>query len=197
MYSTLVEDTNLAIVDLSSGRVTGWGTAQNESFPALAPDGSRVYFISRADPPFNQKYRAYFRLKTDNVLTTTEVAMLDVVVNAGSNVLGIKRLRGTDFRAANQYQEFYVDFYHDIDCNPNCLEFRVAYRATANLWLDRILVVSYPEPYAPTKQWILRPGPGLQRVIAKFIDGAGNISADSSAFVKFTPTLFIPALLRR
>ncbi|HEY6041459.1 MAG TPA: SpoIID/LytB domain-containing protein, partial [Anaerolineae bacterium] len=149
------------------------------------------------DLPFNQKYRAYFRVKTDNVLTTTEVAMLDVVVNAGSNVLGIKRLRGIDFRAANQYQEFYVDFYYSVACNPNCLEFRVAYRATANLWLDRILVVSYPEPYAPTKQWILPPGQGLQRVIAKFIDGAGNISADSSAFVKFTPTLFIPALLRR
>jgi hypothetical protein len=138
--------------------------------------------------PAGKAYRAYFRLKTDNT-NTGEVAMLDVVDNGGANVLGLKRLRGTDFRAANVYQEFYVDF-NFVGSVTAGLEFRVAYRASADLWLDRIIVVSYPLSYAPSAQWELTPGRGLKTVQAKFIDGAGNISPDAMANIWFgaTPT---------
>jgi Tol biopolymer transport system component len=53
-YTTLAEDTNVALVDLRAHTVATWGSTQNESFPALAPDGTRVYYVSRADPPSNQ-----------------------------------------------------------------------------------------------------------------------------------------------
>jgi eukaryotic-like serine/threonine-protein kinase len=53
-YSTLMEDWDLVLLNRRTNQVTRWGTSQNESFPSLAPDGSRVYYISRADPPFNQ-----------------------------------------------------------------------------------------------------------------------------------------------
>jgi hypothetical protein len=185
-------------VDMPGGQPSGTPISDTDALNGSAKQGlvgtnPAGYWFGpyTTDPPISQTYRAYFRLKTDNVLTTTEVAMLDVVVNAGANVLGIKRLSGTDFRAANKYQEFYVDFYHNVACSP-CLEFRVAYRATANLWLDRILVVKYPDPYFPTKQWVLSPGTPPQGVIAKFIDGAGNISAD----VKLDWRQFLPALFR-
>jgi hypothetical protein len=147
------------------------------------------------DLPITKAYRAYFRLKTDNNAATAEVARLDVVVDGGTTILGVKRLRGTDFRAANSYQEFYVDFFYE-GAITNGLEFRVAYEATASLWLDRILVLSYPIPYAPSANWTLANGYGTKQVYAKFTDGAGNISTDAVATIYFgvapptaTPTL--------
>lgn len=131
-------------------------------------------------------YRAYFRLKTDNVLASSQVATLDVTDAGGNNIFGLKRLRGTDFRSANTYQEFYVDF------NPpgwatQGLEFRVAYLGTANLWLDRIIVLSYPVAYSTTSQWTLTAGDGFKTIQAKFIDGAGNISADATTVIRVGP----------
>lgn len=136
--------------------------------------------------PLNQAYRAYFRLKTDNVLTTQEIALLDVVVDGGAQVLGLKRVRGVDLKAANEYQEFYVDFYYQ-GFSTNAPEFRVAYRANASLWLDRILVTRYPISYTTTTLWQLSNGVGTKRVVAKFADGAGNVSPDSISTVFFDP----------
>lgn len=150
--------------------------------------------------PTNQPYRAYFRLKTDNVNTTAEIALLDVVVDGGTSTLGIKRVRGTDFKAANAYQEFYVDFYY-TGFSSNPLEFRAAYRANASLWLDRILVVRYPVSYAPRASWKLTDGNGNKRVVAKFLDGAGNVSSDAISTIFFgkvppPPRVWLPLLLQ-
>jgi hypothetical protein len=139
------------------------------------------------DLPPGYAYRAYFRLKTSNVITTTEVAMLDVVDNGGECVLGLHRLRGTDFRAANTYQEFAVDFNY-TDAGTSGLEFRTAYRATADLYLDRVLIVGYPVSLATSAQWRLTPGEGLKVITVKFIDGAGNVSADLTRTVTLSDT---------
>lgn len=127
--------------------------------------------------PPGHAYRAYFRLKTNNVTTTAEVAMLDVVDNAGECVLGLRRLHGTDFRVSDTYQEFPVDFNY-TSAGTAGLEFRTAFRATADLYLDRVLIVRYPVTIAPNAQWRLSPGEGLKVVTIKFMDGAGNVSAD-------------------
>ncbi len=150
--------------------------------------------------PSNQPYRAYFRIKTDDVNTTDEIAMLDVVTDGGANILGLKRVRGADLKNANEYQEFYVDFYY-TGFSTNALEFRVAYRANASLWLDRILVARYPVEYAPTTNWTLSNGHGEKRVIAKFLDGAGNVSADAVSTIFFgqnrtIPRVWLPFLIR-
>ena len=139
------------------------------------------------DLPPGHAYRAYFRLKTNNVTTTAEVAMLDVVDNAGDRVLGLRRLRGTDFRAADTYQEFPVDFDY-TDAGTSGLEFRTAYRATADLYLDRVLIVGYPISIATSAQWRLTPAEGLKVVTVKFVDGAGNVSADLTRTVTLSDT---------
>ena len=139
------------------------------------------------DLPPGHAYRAYFRLKTDNVITTAEVAMLDVVDNNGERILGLRHLRGTDFRAANTYQEFPVDFNY-TDVGTAGLEFRTAYRATADLYLDRVLIVGYPISIATSARWRLTPGEGLKVVTIKFIDGAGNVSADLTRTVTLSDT---------
>ena len=127
--------------------------------------------------PPGYAYRAYFRLKTDDVTTTAEVAMLDVVDNGGERVYGLRRVRGTDFREADAYQEFSVDLNY-LDAGTNGLEFRTAFRATADLYLDRVLVVGYPVDFAVSTQWQLTPGEWIKTVTVKFIDGAGNVSAN-------------------
>lgn len=134
-------------------------------------------------PPGNA-YRAYFRLKTTDVNTTAEVAMLDVVDSAGTRLLGLRRLRGTDFRAANVYQEFPVDFVADTAG----LEFRTAFRATADLYLDRVLVVGYPIDITDRASWRLSPGEGIKTVTVKFVDHAGNVSADLTTTVTLSDT---------
>ncbi|MDY6876974.1 MAG: SpoIID/LytB domain-containing protein [Chloroflexota bacterium] len=135
----------------------------------------------------NRAYRAYFRLKTNDVITTAEVAMLDVVDNGGTRVLGLRRLRGTDFRASDTYQEFPVDFDY-TDAGTLGLEFRTAFRSTADLYLDRVIIVGYPTNVATSAQWRLAPGEGLKTVIVKFIDGAGNVSTDLTRTVTLSDT---------
>jgi hypothetical protein len=127
--------------------------------------------------PPGYAYRAYFRLKTNDVITTAELAMLDVADGGGTRVLGLRRLRGTDFRTANAYQEFAVDFDY-TDAGTADLEFRTLFHAAADLYLDRVLVVGYPIDAAASAQWRLTPGEGLKTVTVKFVDGAGNVSAD-------------------
>ena len=68
------------------------------------------------------------------------------------------------------------------------LEFRVNFRAVADLALDRVLVVEYPWPFAEETTWRLTPGVGLKTIIGKVIDGAGNPSADLTAQVFLTDT---------
>jgi hypothetical protein len=145
--------------------------------------------------PVGRKYRAYFRLKTDNNWTTTEVAKIDVVTD-GANPIGLKRLYGTDFRAANAYQEFAVDFNYVLSTTPG-MEFRVDFPGTAGLWLDRVLVATYPVT-SPLTTWGLAPGLQAGSVIAKSSDNAGNVSTDirpsAPAFVSGWLTTTTPVL---
>ena len=123
--------------------------------------------------------------------------MLDVVDNGGERVLGLRRLRGTDFRAADTYQEFPVDFDY-TDAGTSGLEFRTAYRATADLYLDRVLIVGYPISIATSAQWRLTPGEGLKVVTVKFVDGAGNVSADLTRTVtlRYPTYIHLPLVMK-
>ena len=152
--------------------------------------------------PFGHPYRAYFRLKTTGVLTTSEVAKIDVVSDQ-VNPIGLRHLYGTDFRNANTYQEFSVDFDYVsgpyVMSTTNPLEFRVDFPGAADLWLDRILIAAYPAPAPLTTSWVLSSSvPGSYIVIAKFSDNAGNVSPDVPQLVSLVPAdrLFLPLLLR-
>ncbi len=138
------------------------------------------------DLPPGHAYRAYFRLKTSVVTTAEEVAYLDVVDDLGATVLGVRRLRGLDFRQADKYQEFGVDFDYR-EAGSAGLEFRTAFRGVADLCLDRVLIVSYPQPFASSTNWAVRDEPGWRDVIGKLVDGAGNVSDDLRDRVYYLP----------
>ena len=127
-----------------------------------------------------QDYRAIFRLKTDTIMETGEVATLDVADSGGVELLGLRRLHGVDFRQANVYQEFGVDFRYG-EAGASGLEFRIAYHGPGSLYFDRVLVAVYPIslPTNPTIViWEIPDTSGVHVVRAKFADQAGNLSAD-------------------
>jgi hypothetical protein len=148
--------------------------------------------------PVSQTYRAYFRLKTDNITTTKRLAVLDIVPDATSPI-GLKYVYGTDFRAANQYQEFSVDFNYSVTTTTG-VEFRVALDGNADVWLDRILIATYPISAPLTTIWTLRPNVITHTVIAKFSDVAGNVSDDVTSTVVFvdplTNQVYLPLVIR-
>ena len=126
-------------------------------------------------------YRAIFRLKAERILTPTEeVAVLDVVHNAGTELLGIRRLRGVDFREAGVYQEFPVDFYYWAKGYAG-LEFRLTFKGTADIYMDRVLVTSYPYTSTGEIAWRLSFGEGEKLLWLKAFDKAGNVSSDVTA----------------
>jgi hypothetical protein len=169
--------------DAGSGRqvtdtesLYGWAWEQLKSDP---PN-------SRSFGPFTtlavgQAYRAWFRLKTSNVFTADEVAYLEVIDNGTLRVLGLKRVRGIDFRQSGVYQDFYVDFY--LDYLTHELEFPLTFRGAANLWYDRVMVTTYPAPLTASVLWTVPAGEGPKQVQARFVDAAGNISSDYNATV--------------
>ncbi|MBI5879963.1 MAG: SpoIID/LytB domain-containing protein [Chloroflexi bacterium] len=146
--------------------------------------------------PFPAAYRAYFRMKVGNNLTTTKIAKIDVVAD-GWNPIGITYIYGTDFRVANAYQEFYVDVDHWTTPTMG-VEFRVDFPGTTDLWLDRVLVATYPSTSTAPVMWVLTPTLGVtQTVIVKFSDMAGNVSADVPASTVYTlpNRVYLPAIL--
>ena len=142
-----------------------------------------------------QDYRAIFRLKTDSVTETGEIATLDVADSGGVELLGIKRLHGVDFRQTNVYQEFGVDFRYS-EAGASGLEFRIAYHGPGALYFDRVLVAVYPIllPAQPTTViWNVPDTAGVHVVRAKFADQAGNLSADQVLYISLGDATATPS----
>jgi len=153
----------------ASGGLAWWA-------PAGCPAPCAVYGpYTRLLPP--GLYRAYFRLRIGDILTSTEVVYLDVVDEGGEALLGLKRVRGSDFRQANRYQEFFVDFDYRVPGGFG-LEFRTWSLGITDLFLDRVLVATYPQPVVSSLNWWLPAGDGPALVRAKVSDRAGNTSDD-------------------
>jgi len=182
--------------------VTDSGALNGQALYAPRGSSGVWYGPYTAALPFGHPYRAYFRLKTTGVLTTAEVGKIDVVSDQ-VNPIGLRHLYGTDFLSANTYQEFFVDFNYVsgpyVMSTTNPLEFRVDFPGAADLWLDRILIATYPAPAPLTTSWVLpSSAPGSYIVIAKFSDNAGNVSLDVAQTISLVPAnrLFLPLLAR-
>ncbi len=122
-------------------------------------------------------YRALFRIRvlTGTLSLPSELAKLDVTTDQGSTLLGVRYLQGTDL-GGTDYAEFSVDFAG----SASPIEFRVAARGIADLWVDRVRIVTYPDQVPPEIVWTLPPREGRTVVTAKYVDPAGNLSADVS-----------------
>ena len=65
--------------------------------------------------------------------------------------------------------------------HKNGLEFRLAFKGTADIYLDRVLVTSYPYTSTGEIAWRLSFGEGEKLLWLKAFDKAGNVSSDVTA----------------
>ncbi|MCD6290327.1 MAG: SpoIID/LytB domain-containing protein, partial [Anaerolineae bacterium] len=151
----------------ASGGLTWWAQGNGQSGMWTSPPTQEL--------SVGHIYRALFRLRTREPLTTAVIARLEVSADNGARLLGLADVRGLDFRAPDQYQDIPVDFWYDA-LSPDGLRFRVRFTGAADLALDRVLVVSYPTLQPPQDVWPLPSGARAGRLTAVAFDRAGNAS---------------------
>jgi hypothetical protein len=130
-------------------RVGAWRVRDNElQAQAGAATGQGAWMLEAGErrdwavrgprrPLGHGRYRAAFRLKVDSLAGDEVVAELDVAARHGRKVLALRALTVQDFRQADAYQDFPLDFYllHD----DNDVEFRLSVRGgPRRLTFDRV-----------------------------------------------------------
>lgn len=155
----------------------------------VAHDSPGVWTVGGIFLPGGKAYRAYFRLKVSD--TTRFAPVAELFAHTDTARIGLTRLNGTDFRQADVYQEFHMDFVL-----PNSgsmampLTLEVLLWGTADITFDRVAIFAYPVPFQPDI-----PAGAPLNLRAKVIDGAGNVSADLLAF-RATQAVYLPLVLK-
>jgi hypothetical protein len=166
------------VTDALAGDGSAWYAPEGEIGRLISLAGHRL--------PGQTAYRVSFRLRvpTETLSLPREIARLAVLNEAGE-LTGVRYLRGTEVRVANEYQEF------SVDAMPGEAPawWRLDAWGASGLWLDRISVAEYPRTLAPggqfppgesvssTDTWTLPPREGPATIVARFVDGADNSSA--------------------
>lgn len=154
-----------------------WGGTAYRMFPGSGETFAWIYdttFVK--DVPFV----AYFRLKVSDASANAEVARIQVT--GGGTTYGPVVLKGTNFQAAQVYQEFAVPFTFNTNPNDAFLKFEIWRSGAADIWLDAVTIFTAPQAFAPTTTWA--PADGNYRgqgVWVRYTDSAGHFSAFSSA----------------
>ncbi|MCS7060030.1 MAG: CAP domain-containing protein [Anaerolineae bacterium] len=94
---------------------------------------------------------AYFRLKVNNNTSNHEVARISV--KGGGTEYGPLSLRGIDFSAPSQYQEFPLSFTFHSNPNDPFLIFQFWRSASADLYIDAVSIFSAPQPVTSSVTW--------------------------------------------
>jgi hypothetical protein len=146
------------------------------------------YWYSRAEAwlPANQAYRAYFRLKVSHHAITHEVVSLRVIDLDSGALIGLHRLRGVDFRGAEAYQEFHLDFDHG-----GSLEFQVQFQDLVDVTFDRMIVLEHPMAYS------VEPPFKYAGQRLKVIDAAGNVADDLLLFFDLENKVYLPLMSKK
>lgn len=119
---------------------------------------------------------AYFRLKVNDNSSASEVARISV--KGGGVEYGPVVLRGTDFTAANVYQEFPIAFtFHD---NPDdvFLFFNFWRSGQADVYVDGVTIFTSSQPVQAPLTW-MSPGGNYRGggIWVRYDDGAGSFSS--------------------
>jgi hypothetical protein len=125
---------------------------------------------------------AYFRLKANDNTSASEVARISV--KGGGTEYGPISLRGTDFDAANAYQEFPLAFTFHTNPDDGFLLFNFWRSGPADISVDGVYIFTAPEPLQSPYTWVV-PG-GHYRgggIWLRYTDGAGSFSPVEEAFL--------------
>lgn len=153
-------------------RVTGQADAWGGSAFHLGPpgaDGESYAWVWTTDFYRDVPLVAYVRLKVDDNTSTAEVARFAAT---GGKTISIK---GTDFKAADQYQEFPLTF--TFSSRESFLIFEFWRSGSAEVYVDAVTLFTAPQSFQPTQTWAV-PGGNYrgQGIWVRYTDGAGNFS---------------------
>lgn len=123
-------------------------------------------------------YVAYFRLKTSSAASGAETARIAVEANG---VTTTRSLKGSDFDAANRYQEFAIPFNFSNSASDRWLKLMTWRSGSADIIFDSVTIFTAPAPFTSTMK-ISAPGQNYrgQGVWVRYSN------ADSSTFTPHT-----------
>jgi uncharacterized protein YkwD len=129
-----------------------WGGTAYRLFPGNGESSAWVW-----DTAFikNVPLVAYFRLKVNDNTSNAEVARISVT--GGPTEFGPVSLRGTDFTAPNQYQEFAINFTFTPTSQDPFLIFNFWRSGSAHVYVDAVSIFSEPQDITSPLTW---PVPG-------------------------------------
>lgn len=160
----------------STADPTAWGGSAYRMYPGGGEGSAWVW--DSTFPIKNTPLVAYFRLKVNANTSNAEVAR--ITVKGGGVEYGPVSLKGTDFLAANQYQEFAIPFvFNTLD---DFLIFQVWQSGSADVYVDAVSIFSEPQAYTSPVTWAV-PGGNYrgQGIWVRYTDGAGQFSTISDA----------------
>ncbi len=136
---------------------------------------------------------AYVRLKVNDNTSTAEVARFSIV--GGGTTYGPLNLKGTDFAAANVYQEFPLDFtFHDTE--DVFLIFNFWRSGAADVYVDGVTIYTRPIPTTSPLTWTTPDGNERGGAIwVRYQDAQGNFSPRSEAALIASRLQVLPAVL--
>ncbi len=155
---------------------TAWG---GTAFRLRPGNGNSYAWVNNYMDQFytNTPMVAYFRLKVNNNTSTNEV--IKISVKGGTTVYGPVSLKGTDFSAANQYQEFQIAFTHTPNTtDAKHLIFDFTRTGTADVYVDAVSIFSAPVPLTGSTMTFNIPSRNYrgQGVWVRYTDGANNFT---------------------
>jgi uncharacterized protein YkwD len=157
-----------------------WGNGESVSDPAawggtayrLYPgDGESFAWVWDTTFIKDTPLVAYFRLKVSDNTSNNEVARISV--NGGGTEYGPLSLRGTDFAASDQYQEFALNFTFNSDPNNPFLTFQFWRSGSADVYVDAVSIFSEPQMVTSPLVWSV-PGSNYrgQGVWVRYTNGS-------------------------
>jgi len=130
-----------------------WGGTAYRLYPGAGESFAWVYdttFIK--DAPMV----AYFRLKVNSNASNSEVVRISV--KGGGSEYGPLSLRGTDFTASNQYQEFALNFTFNSNPDDVFLTFQFWQSGSADVFVDAVSIFNAPQMVTSPLTWSVPGG---------------------------------------
>lgn len=118
---------------------------------------------------------AYFRLKTTD--NTIDSSVIEVTAQGGGTHYGPLTIKGSDFVAPNQYQEFALPVRFNTNPDDPYLIFTFHHTGVSELYVDTITLFTASMPLAEEAEWDVPSGYHRSRgVWARFVQTEGLFS---------------------
>ena len=112
------------------------GKAEGEAWTARKEDGSDHMLFGPYMPLKKGDYRAVIEVRSSDNTSKTTIMGLDIAVNGARDIPVSQGYNGSDFRFAQQYQKFYIDFSLKEDVKD--FQIRIATAAKADISVKSI-----------------------------------------------------------